>query len=212
MGQVTPLLLVTALMGAVSAAAAQDHSPQERREDLAKVQEMLADPDPLMRLANMEALVGSGDALKIRIAIRTAFASNDADLRGLAMRAYLATQRDITFDVSLPPAIQKQYDSATPSTMQDLTRQYPFLPSLSNAAFRVHLKLIDYTLGQDSGKVEAQGDAPFTITGDKFSTQVPVPYSGVCYIDFWPSRKLTLDGTLACGGVWPKLAITAPAS
>ena len=43
-------------------------SPEARRDEIAKVAEMLADPDPLMRLTNMEAIVKSGDTLKLQVA------------------------------------------------------------------------------------------------------------------------------------------------
>jgi hypothetical protein len=200
------------MLSSVALAQSGPSSPQERRDQIAKVQEMLADPDPLLRLANMEAIVSSGDALKIMIATRTAFASDDADLRGLAMRAYLATHREITFDVLLPPAIRQQYDTATPGTLKDLNQQYSFLPALRQAAFRIHLKLTEYTLGQDNGKVASDNyTSEFTITGEKFSTRLLMTYFGVyCYIDFSSSRRQTLDGTLACEKDWPKLAISAP--
>lgn len=216
-----PLLLAAALAASAPAAVpaqeradgggAAARTPQERRDQLAKVQEMLADPDPLLRLANMEAIVASGDALKIRIAIRTAFASDDTELRGLALRAYLATHKEITFDVLLPPAAQKQYDATSPDKVQEIYRQYPFLERLYGAAFRFRLMLTDYTLGQDGGTLQSGNEGHFTITGERFSTFVGVRDIGSCYVDFWPGRKQTLDGTLACGS-WPKLAITAPAS
>ena len=186
-------------------------SAQSRREDLAKVGEMLGDPDPLMRLANMEAIVSGGDGLKIRLATRIAFASDDAELRGLALRAYLATHKELTFDVALPAAVQKQFDTATPNTMPDMNKQYPYVAALNNVAFRFKIVIKDYSFGQDTGRVVMR-EAPFTITGEKFSMSLDISYLGTCYVDFSPGRKQNLEGFLACQGGWPRLAITSPAS
>jgi hypothetical protein len=203
-------LLVFAVTLAVTAPSFAQSSPQARREELAKVQEMLSDPDPLMRLANMEAIVTSGDGLKTMLAIRTAFASDDADLRGLALRAYLATHKDLTFTVSLPPAVEKQFDTATPNTLHELIKQFPYVARLNNIAFRFQLAVKDYTLGQDAGHFDPNNRI-FTIAGDKVSSAALIPGVGDCYVNFWPGKKQNLDGMLACQGGWPRLAISAPA-
>lgn len=191
---------------------AQNRSPQERREQLAKVQEQLADPDPLMRLAYMEEVVASGDALRMQIAMRTAFASDDPDLRAIALRAYLASHRDFTFDVNLPVQLQKVVDGITPGTQQEVERQYPFLRTLKDYAFKVHIIITEYRLGENSGKMGVNaGVDNFTITGDTLSISLIIRNIGTCYIEFSPTRKQMLEGKIACGGVWPKFDISTRA-
>ncbi len=186
-------------------------SPADRRDQIAKVQEMLADPDPMMRLANMESIVNSGDLLKLQVALRTALSSDDAALRGLAMRAYLATRKEITFDIVLPAPIQKQVDAAQfdQTALQELSRKYDFLRFVLAQSSRFHLTFDDYSFNQDVGTLESARKASFSITGDKLSTLVPLIGLGTCYVDFKPTRNLTFEGTMACGP-WPKLAISAP--
>lgn len=204
------LLLISAFPERALAQTAPS-SPQERRDQMAKVQEMLADPDPLLRLANMESIVNSGDSLRLQVALRAALSSDDADLRGLAMRAFLATRKEVVFDIVLPPPMQKQVDDARfdRSALQDLEKRFSFLPGLLGFASKFQLRFKDYAFSQDRGTVESANAANFSITGDKFSTLVSINnYSG-CYIDFVPSRRLTFEGTMACGS-WPKLSISAP--
>lgn len=186
-------------------------SPAERRDQIAKVQEMLADPDPLMRLANMEAIVNSGDPLKLEVALRTALSSDDVELRGLAMRAYLATRKEITFDIVLPPPIEKQVDAARfdSTALRNLGGKYDFLGHVLSVSSKFHLVFKEYAFAQDRGTVEAQNDAPFTITGDKFSSLVALPGLGNCYVDFRPTPQRAFEGSMACGN-WPPLTISAP--
>src|ERR1700728_4808787 len=114
------ILLTTAV--AISCAAwtaAQTSAPrpppkssQARQEELAKVQELLSDPDPNARLANMEEIVKSGDATRLQVALRIVFHSDDPNMRALGLRAYIASLHELTFDIELPAQAQRQYDDA----------------------------------------------------------------------------------------------------
>ena len=176
------------------------------------MQEQLSDPDPLLRLAYMEDILASGDTLRMRIAMRTAFAGDDPDLRALALRGYLAGHKEFTFDITLPPAMQKALDSRTPSNAQELSRQYPMLSVLSSWSKRVHLELTEFNFADSSGQIKATETRParFAITGDVLSTVLGFAGVGQCYIDFGPTARQTLEGTMACQN-WPKLAITTQA-
>ena len=216
------ILAAAMLLSAWQSAMAQNHrkeasSPAARRDELAKVQELLGDPDPLMRLSNMEAIVNSGDGLRIQIALRTALSGDDPALRGLATRAYIATTQQVDFDIKLPPAIQKQYDAAE----GDQSKLAPILRNVevreaSAAGFHFRLVFKDYTISQSSGTVAAEGaDAKFTVSGERFFTHIPTRFGGlgtICDVEFRPSRDLLLDGTLWCasfGTASPKLIISA---
>ena len=177
---------------------------------------MLSDPDPMMRLANMESIVRSGDGVRIGIAIRTAFASDDPQLKGLAMRAYLATHKNLMFDIALPAALQAQYDSASPPAMQELFKLYPYSKRLSRAAFKLHFLITEYNFGDNDGAITSYDHdyraVKFTVTGAKTASYLlVVDLDANCFVDFQAAKTLTLDGTLACQGEWPKLSISAPA-
>jgi hypothetical protein len=204
---------VALLSFALSARAQTATSPEARRDEIAKVQEMLADPDPLMRLTNMEAIVKSGDPLKLQAALRTAFASDDGDLRGLALRAYLATRKEITFEITLPvEALDAQrgagWDRAATA---EVMRRYTYLTPVIQQANRFQLAFPDYAFPQDRGTAQSsRRNGSFTIAGERLTTQVPVHNWGACYVDFAPTRKQTIEGTISCGH-WPPLRIAAPA-
>jgi hypothetical protein len=188
-------------------------SPEARRDEISKVQEMLADPDPLMRLTNMEAIVKSGDSLKLQVALRTALTSDDRELRSLALRAYIASRKEIIFEVVLPPEVEAAYNASQsdPRARQAFNQRYPYYAYLIGAASRFQLGFPDYTFAQDRGIVSSAGrNGSFTITGDRLNTMLWLHNWGQCYIDFAPTRTQAFEGTLACER-WPKLSITARA-
>jgi hypothetical protein len=186
-------------------------SPESRRDEIAKVQEMLADPDPLMRLTNMESIVKSGDTLKLQIALPIAFTGDDKDLRGLALRAYLASRKEITFEVALPSNVQAQLDASRsdPIAERAFGTKYPFVSFIARYANRFQLSFPDYAFAQDRGTAySASQTGAFTITGDRLAVKLLLNGWGECYVDFSPKGQV-FSGTLACGS-WPQLAITAP--
>lgn len=209
-------LLAAAILwaGAPHAVAQRQPGSPDRRDELAKVAEALADPDPMQRLANMEAIVKRGDPLQTQVAIRTAFASDDPELRELGMRAVLGSAGELTFDVALPADTKRAYDAARGDALK--TRQFdredPYVGFLARQSFRLHLTVTHYEFPQPGGNAEAiqRRPAPFVIRGSQFSSKMPTPF-GSCYVDFAPTPKATLEGTLACDGNWPKLTIAAPA-
>ena len=209
-------LLATICADAPAAAQPKAATPAARREQFAKDQEAIGDPDPMMRVANMEAIIASNDGLRIDFAIRAAFASDDSQMKGLAMRAYFATHKQMTFDIALPPSVQAQYDSGSPSTIDELKRHYQYLATVSDIAFRVQFMLPEYTLGQNTGTISSYPDgsspANFTITGTRLTALVHMKgIANDCYVDIRPGPTQTLAGTLACPNGWPKLAMSTPA-
>jgi hypothetical protein len=186
-----------------------------RRDELAKLQETLGDPDPLVRLTNMEAAIDSGDALKIQIALRPAFSGDDAGMRAIGMRAYLESIKELALDIVLPPAVQKQYDSALndQNAMKQLLSAHEYLLHLSSIGFRVRLVFKDYKMSESTGVVVGYTPGTFSIVGDRLSIGVPISALGLFHCDFdvRPTRALTLDGTMACdfGPGVPRLGATA---
>lgn len=199
-------------------------SSQERRDQLAKVQEMLTDPDPLMREANMEEIIKSGDATRTRIALRIAVASDDKDLRALAMRAYLASAKEIVFDITMPDTLQKAYDAAK-SNLDELNElfnhpNYEFMAQLHSWHMTLYIRIVDYNMRSNAGNFSEtvnnmKEKGTFTVVGETVKGQLEYNVSGYprqCHIVFKPTRELTLAGIIACdfGNHMPDLFISAP--
>lgn len=189
---------------------------QTRRDELAAVGEQLSDPDPLMRRANMEEIVRSGDADRIQIALKLAFSSDDASMRSLAMRAYFAQAKRVSFDISLPPQVQKQYDAAEGDTrkLEELFRASDYVRRVSAVSFRIQVIINKYDFNKTDGVLSTtvDRDKDFSISGDRFSTIAVFPFGYTCELDARPTRILTLEGTLTCpfGAGAPKLNVSAP--
>jgi hypothetical protein len=191
---------------------------QARRDQLAKIPELLADPDPNARLANLEAIMASNDATMIPLALRLAFQSDDANLRSLAMRAYIANLKEVTFDILLPAQVASQWEAVLndPHKIDELVRAYGYMGRLATIGFRVHLTFTRYNSAEPTGEVQVSGGqaAPFTISSDRLSVKAEVRGVGQCYLDFRPSNDMTLRGTMTCepyGSIhYPKLGISAP--
>lgn len=218
----SPLLAVSqnAPRSAPSAPPAQPLSTaaaQARRDQLARIPELLADPDPNARVANMEAILNTNDATMIQLALRLAFQSDDANLRSLAMRAYIANLKELTFDILLPDEVARQYEAVQndPRKVAEFYKAYPYVQSLANSGFKAQLTFPGYSRSESTGDIQGgtPGRAPFTISGDRLSAKVGLPWGG-CYLDFKPSNEMTLRGTMACSAngyiQYPKLGISAP--
>jgi len=190
-------------------------SAQARRDELAKVGEMMADPDRLMRLAYLEEIVESGDANRIDIAVKIAVSSDDPQLRGVAMRAYFASQKQIAFDVKLPPQVQKKYDAADEDKkkIDELIVQYPYIQFVRAAGFKIRLQFKEFDFKKGQGVMSGGWDvADFTISGDKLSVRILTVNRSWCELELRPSKALMLEGPLICqlGYETPKLQISAP--
>jgi hypothetical protein len=107
------LLRVTVLLLAMSlAGVAQAQSNEElRAAAFEEIHQKLTDPDPTLRLAAMEAILGSGDMLRIAIATSIAMQSDDVLLRSLAMRGFFITQKQVDLQIVYPPEMEKQYQA-----------------------------------------------------------------------------------------------------
>ena len=182
-----------------------------RRDQLAKTLEMVSDPDPLQRMANLESIVASHDALRIEVAIKAAMASDDAQLRGMAMTAYMASVKTIEFQIRMPADVQRQYDAANgdETELRALTNHHGYVEDLQSAAFQLFLNITNFQMNENQGKaVINRGDEQkFSIAGDRYLEDV-VLWGHECIIAFRPTRSITLAGTLACNR-YPPFDISA---
>jgi hypothetical protein len=198
------------------------NSPDARAEDLAKIKEALADPDPLRRLAMLESTINSGDELRIQVALRLAFQSDDSDLRALALRGYIANRKAILFDIQLPPPLQKAYQDALadPDKTTAFFNTHPYARVLSQIGFRVQYAFSKFTAANSTGLIadSTRGvnaeTAQFSISGDRLAASVETVALGSCRVDFRPIASV-FKGALACnfsygGGPAPKLDVSAP--
>jgi hypothetical protein len=187
-----------------SAAAAQ-----ARRDQLAKIPELIGDPDPNARMANLETILNTHDSIMIQTALRLAFRSDDADLRALAMRAYIETLKEVTFDIILPDEWARQYDAVKydQRSKDQLFNSHPAIRSAEQSSFRFHLSFNAYNRLLSSGEVNVSGNDHiiFTITGDRLSFKTRLPgYAATCYYEFRPSVDMTFHGNMNCerNGDW----------
>jgi len=193
-----------------------------RSDQLAKVTELISDADPNARLANLEAVLDTHDRSMIQKALRLAFQSDDANLRSLAMRAYIAGLEDLTLDVVLPPQVKHQYDMAQndPDAMEALRRQYHDLGQFDKRWFKLHLVFARHTRDSTTGIVSDwhKGLEPgyFRISGDRLtaSLMLDLSYRWPCNLELRPTTDLILRGTLRClthgEPTFPRMELSAP--
>ncbi|WP_312367310.1 hypothetical protein [Ensifer sp.] len=100
-----------------------------RYGELQAVLDAINDPDPLMRLAQLEEILKKGDATEVQLAIRTAFQVSDPNVRSLALRAHFASFRTFIITAELPEAMQAVLDGKDQEAIKDLSgnRLYGFL-------------------------------------------------------------------------------------
>ena len=164
-----------------SDANAQARRPSGREEELRSIPDRIAgEPDSIRRLVNMEGIVREGDVLKTQFAIKSALGVDDPELRGLALRAFLASQRNMTIEINEEGDKQKSGENPPP-------------------ILRIELQSFDLNTGR--GKLYSSGwTLDLDITGD--SLRFPTP-SGLimpsdCEVSVTPAANFRLKGTATC--------------
>ena len=100
-----------------------------RYGELQAVLDAINDPDPLMRLAQLEEILKKGDATEVQLAIRTAFQVADPNVRSLALRAHFASFKTFIVTAELPETMQATLDGKDQEAIKDMSRNelYGFL-------------------------------------------------------------------------------------
>lgn len=100
-----------------------------RYGELQAVLDAINDPDPLMRLAQLEEILKKGDATEVQLAIRTAFQVDDPNVRSLALRAHFASFRTFVITAELPEKMQTILEGNDREAIQELSNNdlYNFL-------------------------------------------------------------------------------------
>jgi len=197
----------------------QTTSAQQRRDDLARVRELVNDPDPLQRIPNFEEIIAEGDTVKLQIAIRAALTSNDAMLRGLAFRAYMGGVRRFLADLALEASIQQRLDRAAAQGAQQLAVQRQQLAHVAElvdgTAMRADIEVREFDLRSGRGKLQFnwpyQQPVEFQINGDRLITQLAIANVGNCPLEMRPTSELQLEGYFVCQGTgFGRVHISAP--
>lgn len=183
------------------------------------MQEMLSDPDPNARLANMEEIVRSADTTRLQLALKIVFHSDDQNMRALGVRAYIANLNELTFDIQLPPEVQRQYDDAQGDgdKMSALVKQHPYVDPLATVGLRMRLLFSKYEMTKNTGVLaDPRMNAipgSFSISGDKVTGNFSARFYGgrACSLTFRPNADMHLKGDLICEGPYfvPKLSISS---
>jgi hypothetical protein len=204
----TTLTMVAILGCHLTNAAEPAQTSAQRSAELRRVIDKITDPDPFQRVANLEEIVRGGDAVSIQIALKTAFASKDPELRTVALRSYLATVTNLQFDIrdpaegsepSKPGAAQK------PASKPD--QQIEKLRTVLSRKFLLQIQEVDlktgkFTVYPMNGQVRPRDDtrAEGQVVGTRVRTVLNVYGAGQCAIEVSPTSELMLEGTASCRG------------
>lgn len=185
----------------------------ERRAELAKIADRINDPDPLLRIAFFEEIVAKGDPVATQIAVKTALASNDGELKNIALRAYFQSTNQLEFAIAPPPGLEQRLQTTRQGStertqlgyhlrnVQDFMRLTGGLlvfqfdqADLSQGTFVV------YSLNGQRGRNE-QVKGNGSIRGGIVlfsSTIAPPQLRHHCSLQVKPSADLKLTGEMTC--------------
>lgn len=95
-----------------------------RYGELQGVVDAINDPDPLMRLAQLEEILKKGDATEVQLAIRTAFSVEDPNVRSLALRSHFAGFRTFVVTAELPEKVKAVLDGSDKKAADAIRSSY----------------------------------------------------------------------------------------
>lgn len=179
-----------------------------RYGELQGVVDAINDPDPLMRLAQLEEILKKGDATEVQLAIRTAFSVEDPNVRSLALRSHFAGFRTFVVTAELPEEVKAVLDGsdkkaadAIRSSLQlrffnNIGFQFSFqseYPSSSELEFRTKF------LNNERLQEEFVGSG--NIRGGMVTLATPVVFMNggkACSFEFTRYEGFTLKGMGSC--------------
>ncbi|WP_156383289.1 hypothetical protein [Rhizobium sp. Root483D2] len=200
------LIAAVILSTAVSGTAFADVTA--RYGELQSVIDAINDPDPLMRLAQLEEILKKGNATEVQLAIRTAFSLDDANVRSLALRVHFAGFRTFVVTAALPDGVKtvlagSDKQAAKETGASDLLRffertgyQFSFqseYPGSDALEFAVKF------LNNERPNVESTGSG--NIRGGMITVTTPVTFENspkACSFEFTQYQGFTLKGFGSC--------------
>jgi hypothetical protein len=117
-------LFVSAALYSLSISSPVLADATARYGELQAVIDAINDPDPLMRLAQLEEILKKGDATEVQLAIRTAFSVEDPNVRSLALRAHFAGFKTFVITAQLPEEWQKAAESEDKAALANISNSY----------------------------------------------------------------------------------------
>jgi hypothetical protein len=202
------------LVAAGDAAAQQ----AQRREALAKVVEGVNDPDPLMRIANLEDILARGNATETQLAIKAAMAGNDPELRSIALRGYMVSTRDLYLDSRPAPEVQRRVEDPDAKEQEIATMRSQIAQWRAVTGDRLHVRLdkLDARTGRFSAygmnqldKLDERVRGDGNIVGSRIRMSFAVWNLRRCTVDLAPTSALTLEGSATCDNM-PRMLLTMP--
>jgi hypothetical protein len=197
---------------------AMAQSSGQRREALARVIEKINDPDPLMRIANLEEILARGDSTETQLAIKVALSGTDPDMKSVALRGYAATLHDLYLDAKLPADVAARLENADRRDAESVRTGRALATWRQATSDRLHIRL--EKLDAKSGKFVAYGMNRLAKTDDRTRGEgqivgsrmrINVGFWGTsrCTIEVSPSSALALEGTAACDNL-PRMNVSMP--
>jgi len=212
-------VVVLLLMVMAPAAAPAQSNEEQRAAAFEEIHQKLTDPDPTLRLAAMEAILGSEDMLRIAIATSVAMQSDDVLLRSLAMRGFFITQKQVDLEIIYPGDMETQYQAVLfePKKLETLFNRV-FFNLGGYGPVSIHnggrVASIVFELNEDhmggkayflingrrddasSGDIRVNGDVVlFEIVDTQFANRS----IGNCRFKLLPPEKNLIVGSMNCG-------------
>ena len=194
-------ILFVALIGLVSCGQvfADAKDAAQRRAALAAIPDRVNDPDPTMRLANMEDISSTGDVLAIQIAIKSALASKDPELHSLALRAYFKAQDHLQLELQLPADMQQD-------RLRQQCRPCNFFDGVSGRLL-YDIDAVDFSRGRFTvysmnnlrkRQEGYEGNGQVSGATITFTTNIQFGLGYQCAVQLRPTADLRLVGDAAC--------------
>lgn len=209
---ITAVLAVT-LVGITTSAQADVTA---RYGELQAVIDAINDPDPLMRLAQLEEILQKGNATEVQLAIRTAFEVDDPNVRSLALRAHFASFRTFIVTAELPEEFKKIVDGNDQKAKDQYNKDHKdFLEFLNRIGYQfsftseypesteLEFKVESHNNNPEKGKQDVYGGTG-NIRGGSINIAVDVRissnYSSAthCSFEFLDYSAFTLKGFGSC--------------
>lgn len=186
---------------------------QNRAEALREVPEKVcSDPDDQARIQHMEAIVRENDPVKLLIAQRCAFASDDPVLRSIAFRAYLATTPSTNLEIVLDRSHIEGYRRAIENgSLRRFSNTHPHVEYMARIGYGLLLRILefDFSTGRGVVSVTRRERFPVQIRADRLVFQTPIDIGPTvnCTIDLRPTRDYRLVGSMRCDRSWPLITL-----
>ena len=205
------MICLAALLAAPFTAHAEDIS--DRAAELAGLDARLTTGTRFEKIAALESVISSADLTRVQIAIKLALASDDAELRAVALRGYFAFNNRFVVVRTAPEAARED--------IENLVAQMKFEndPGGKVAPFAerfrtVTIELRNYEFATGKGVSNSAGQdtgyLPFVINAENLTFRVSGRIDGRrdnpisdCFYDLRLVDKSTLRGRVDCGSATP---------